>query len=103
MNFWLYLLVYDHHFGYITILKETKHYLLAIGLTWINCYCSYSYFVAITIALNAIRFCNKLLNNLYIFQILAFSFLNSEVLSMLGNTVSFLVQNFAKMKKNRKP
>ncbi len=92
MNFWLYLLVYDHHFGYITILKETKHYLLAIGLTWINCYCSYSYFVA-----------NKLLNNLYIFQILAFSFLNSEVLSMLGNTVSFLVQNFAKMKKNRKP
>jgi hypothetical protein len=66
-------------------IEGNKTLLLAIGLTWINCYCSYSYFVAIiTIALNAIGFCNKPLNNLYIFRILAFSFLNSEVLSMLG-------------------
>jgi len=39
-------------------IEGNKALLLAIELTRINCYCSYSYFMAITIALNPIGFCN---------------------------------------------
>jgi len=38
-------------------IEGNKALLSAIGLTW-NCYCSYGFFVAITIVLDQIGFCN---------------------------------------------